>query len=123
MKWNDLKENPPTGKEYAVILFPCKTDCGLLYTTSNPQYAVKHGTASGYTHWAEIELAPTHEYWSEWQDNVTPEENKKSLERAVEYLQSLEPTQSEEVLFRRREAGIRMAEAFRKNADRNGTAG
>ena len=122
MVWKDLKTNPPTGKEHAILLFPCRTDCGLLYITSNPHYAIKNGVKNGYTHWAEIELAPTHAYWAEWQDNIVPEENEKSLKGAAEYLQKLNivpfEDETEEVIDRRREAAIRMADTFRQNSDR-----
>jgi hypothetical protein len=67
MKWRDLKTDPPTGNEYAVILFPCKSYCGILYTVSNSLYA--HGPYAldaGYTHWAEFELAPEHDKWQQW---------------------------------------------------------
>lgn len=71
MKWRDLKTDPPTGKEYAVLLFPCKSDCGVLYTVSNPVYARgPYALSSGYTHWCEFELAPTHKKWVKWQDNL-----------------------------------------------------
>jgi hypothetical protein len=86
MQWNDLKTNPPTGSEYAIILFPCKSDCGILYTTSNPQYAIKHGIESGYTHWAEIELAPDHDKWTEWQGSLTPTDISNSLDKIIDNL-------------------------------------
>ena len=70
MNWRDLKSDPPTGEEYCVILFPCKTDCGLLYITSNPQFAIINGFNQGFTHWCEVELAPTHNQWQEWQDKL-----------------------------------------------------
>lgn len=112
MKWNDLKTNPPTGKEYAVILFPCRSDCGILYTSSNPQYAIKNGVKAGYTHWAEIELAPTHAYWAEWQDSITPEQNLESLSNVTF------DDETEELLIRRKEAAKQMAKAYEENADR-----
>ena len=122
MKWNDLKTNPPTGKEHAILLFPCRTDCGLLYITSNPHYAIKNGVKAGYTHWAEIEFAPTHAYWAEWQESIRTEENEKSLEGAVEYLQELNVVafedETEEVLDRRRKAAEYMAKVYNLNADR-----
>ncbi len=74
MKWRDLKKDPPTGNEYAVLLFPCKSDCGVLYTVSNPVYARgPYALSSGYTHWCEFELAPTHDKWAKWQDNLIAE--------------------------------------------------
>ena len=89
MEWNDLKTNPPTGNEYAVILFPCRSDCGILYTASNPHYAIKNGIAHGYTHWAEIELAPGHDKLVEWQDNLTREEIEEGLQAAQNVLSLL----------------------------------
>lgn len=70
MIWRDLKNDPPTGKEYCILLFPCKSDIGILYITSNPHYAIKHGADQGYTHWAEFDLAPTHDEWVRWQDDI-----------------------------------------------------
>ena len=122
MEWKDLKTNPPTGKEHAILLFPCRTDCGLLYAASNPHYAIKNGVEHGYTHWAEIEVAPTHVYWSEWQESITAEENEKSLSSALERLQNLNVVpfedETEEVILRQREAAIKMAETFRQNSER-----
>ena len=70
-KWRDLLTDPPTGNEYGVLLFPCKSDCGILYTTSNPDYARgKYAQEAGFTHWCEIELAPTHEEWVQWQIDI-----------------------------------------------------
>lgn len=80
MEWNDLKTNPPTGDEYAVILFPCKSDCGILYTASNPHYAIKNGISAGYTHWAEIGLAPDHDKWQDWQDGLNHKEIEEGLQ-------------------------------------------
>lgn len=68
MIWYDLRISKPSENEYAVILFPCKTDCGLLYTMSNPTFARLHGLKNGYTHWAKIHLAPEHDRWEEWQN-------------------------------------------------------
>lgn len=90
MEWNDLKTNPPTGNEYAVILFPCRSDCGILYTASNPHYAIKNGVASGYTHWSEIQLAPNHDKMVEWQNNLTNEEIENSLLNIRDNFLSLE---------------------------------
>jgi hypothetical protein len=90
MEWNDLKTNPPTGNEYAVILFPCKSDCGILYTASNPHYAIKNGVSSGYTHWAEIQLAPDHDKWQDWQDSLTYEEIEESLQNSISTLKNLD---------------------------------
>lgn len=69
MIWYDLKTEPPSDDEYVVLLFPCKTDCGLMYITSNPVYARVNGVKNGYTHWARIHPAPEHHYWEEWQRN------------------------------------------------------
>lgn len=71
--WRDLKSDPPTGEEYCVLLFPCKTDCGLLYITSNPQFAITNGAKQGFTHWCDVELAPAHIEWQEWQDKLNEE--------------------------------------------------
>lgn len=90
MEWNDLKTNPPTGNEYAVILFPCKSDCGILYTASNPHYAIKNGVSSGYTHCAEIQLAPDHDKWQDWQDSLTYEEIEESLQNSILTLKNLD---------------------------------
>jgi len=74
MKWRDLKTDPPSGNEYAVLLFPCKTDCGVLYTVSNPHYARgPYALERGYTHWCEFKLAPTHKQWVRWQDDIQAE--------------------------------------------------
>lgn len=107
MKWNDLKTNPPTGNEYAVILFPCRSDCGILYIASNPHYAIKHGVEAGYTHWAEIELAPTHAYWCEWQEFAKEEE----ITQRITII-------SENPEIDRRKAAKQMAEVFKKNSER-----
>jgi hypothetical protein len=69
--WRDLKFDPPSGEEYAVLLFPCKSDCGILYTVSNPEYARgPYALDAGYTHWAEFSLAPDHDHWVKWQDKL-----------------------------------------------------
>jgi hypothetical protein len=69
--WFDLKTEPPTGKEYAVILFPCKTDCGVLYTIRNRFYAKsKYALKAGYTHWCNFELSQDHDKLVAWQDNL-----------------------------------------------------
>ena len=70
MRWRSLKDDPPSTQEYAVLLFPCKSDVGILYTVSNPHFARKNGLKAGYTHWASFELAPTHYEWQRWQDNL-----------------------------------------------------
>lgn len=68
MIWYDLKTEPPTDAEYAVLLFPCITDCGVLYTVSNPVYARgQYALNCGYTHWARIHLAPGHHRMVEYQ--------------------------------------------------------
>jgi hypothetical protein len=73
MKWRDLKTDPPTGNEYAVLLFPCKSDCCVLYSVSNPHYARgPYAQTAGYTHWCEFELAPTHNIWVTWQNDLQP---------------------------------------------------
>ena len=70
MPWRDLATDPPTGNEHCVLLFPCRSDVGIFYITSNPYYAMQHGVEQGYTHWAEIELAPTHDEMVRWQDEI-----------------------------------------------------
>jgi len=71
MKWRDLKTDPPTGDEYAVLLFPLRSDIGVLYTVSNPEYARgKYALESGYTHWCEFDLAPNHDELVEWQKQL-----------------------------------------------------
>ena len=116
MKWNDLKTNPPTGREYAIILFPCRSDCGILYTTSNPQYAIKNGIEAGYTHWANFELAPTHAYWAEWQGSTTPEQNLEYLSNV-----SFDSDADKEYLekIRRKKAAEYTANVYRLNAEQH----
>lgn len=56
--WYDLKTNPPVGNR-CVILFPVISDVGILYTTSNPDYARgKYALEAGYTHYMYIDPAP-----------------------------------------------------------------
>lgn len=72
VNWKPLdgSEGMPTDDMYAVILFPCKTDCCVLYTISNPEYARgSYAKKAGYTHWAEFNLAPEHNYWKDWQES------------------------------------------------------
>jgi len=57
MTWRDLKTDPPIGNG-CVILFPCITDVGILYTASNPEYARQNALKQGYTHWMPIEPHP-----------------------------------------------------------------
>lgn len=112
MEWKDLKTNPPTGKEKVILLFPCRTECGLLYITSNPHYAIKNGVKNGYTHWAKFEFAPTHAYWAEWQEQIRKEENEKSNVIPFE-------DETKYVIDRRREDAKKVAETFRQNFERN----
>jgi hypothetical protein len=85
MIWRDLKTDPPTGDEYAVLLFPCRSDCGVLYTVSNSVYAKgSYALSVGYTHWCEFKLAPNHEALVEWQENLTSEEIIDSL-RSIDW--------------------------------------
>ena len=119
MKWNDLKTNPPTGKEYAVILFPCRSDCGILYIASNPHYAIQNGVEAGYTHWTEIELAPTHTYWDEWQEGIQYQEKYGDIDQDYGIFTKISfMDEDEELLTRRKEAAERMAKAYEENADR-----
>ncbi len=73
MKWIALDDELPKHEEhYCVLLFPCKSDVGLLYITSNVDYARgPFARQAGYTHWAAIELAPTHDQWDQWQRDLT----------------------------------------------------
>ena len=85
MKWRDLKTDPPTGDEYAVLLFPCRSDCGVLYQVSNPAYAKgSYALSAGYTHWCQFELAPNHDELVEWQESLTPQEIIDSL-RSIDW--------------------------------------
>ncbi len=68
--WRDLKTDPPTRDEYCVLLFPCITDCGILYTVSNPEYAKYTAPSHGYTHWCKVELAPTHDIVERYQKTL-----------------------------------------------------
>lgn len=72
MKWIALKDELPKIKDhYCVLPFPCKTDCGILYITANVEYARgPYAIRAGYTHWAAIELAPTHDEWVQWQESI-----------------------------------------------------
>ena len=58
--WRDLKTDPPTGDE-EVVLFPCISDVGILYTASNPEYARLNAAKHGYTHWAPLARHPDHD--------------------------------------------------------------
>jgi len=70
MKWIALEDQlPEVDEHYCVMLFPCQTDVGILYVTSNVHYARQTALAQGYTHWAAIELAPDHQKWIDWQED------------------------------------------------------
>jgi hypothetical protein len=60
--WQSLKDNPPNPKEhYCVLLFPCISDVGIIYTTSNVDYAIgPYAIEAGYTHWMPVEKHPDH---------------------------------------------------------------
>lgn len=75
MKWIALDDELPKVEEhYCVLLFPCKTDVGILYITSNVEYARgPYAKQAGYTHWAAIELAPDHEALVKWQEELNNE--------------------------------------------------
>jgi len=75
MKWISLDEKLPNVEEhYCVLLFPCKTDVGILYITSNVEYARgPYAKQAGYTHWAAIELAPNHDELVKWQEELNNE--------------------------------------------------
>jgi hypothetical protein len=55
--WRDLASDPPTGAR-CVVLFPQISDCGILFTASNPEYARMNALKNGYTHWMEIGPLP-----------------------------------------------------------------
>lgn len=86
MIWRCLETDPPTG-DHPVLLFPCRTDCGILYITSNPVYARVNAFKNGYTHWAEIELAPDHDKWTRWQAELIQEEIQESINGAIKTLE------------------------------------
>lgn len=85
MLWRELATDPPSGDEYCVILFPCKSDVGVLYITSNPQYAIKRGVEAGYTHWSDITLAPTHDEWVKWQEELSDDHDAEQQLWEEEY--------------------------------------
>lgn len=58
--WKRLSEELPSEEEYAVLLFPVRSDVGIMYTVSNPFYARATAIHEGYTHWCKFELAPKH---------------------------------------------------------------
>lgn len=66
MIWRDLLVDPPTGSEEMVILFPSISDVGIMYTASNPFYAKSNAINNGYTHWMELDKAPTHDMVEEY---------------------------------------------------------
>jgi|AntAceMinimDraft_11_1070367.scaffolds.fasta_scaffold106575_2 hypothetical protein len=87
--WRDLKTDPPTGNEYAVIIFPCKSDCGVLYTISNPHYARgENALKAGYTHWCLLTLASNHDEWAKWQDDL-PLTTDEDIQRSMAWLKNL----------------------------------
>lgn len=65
MIWRSLKDDPPNPEELegegSILLFPCITDVGHLYSVSNPDYARQNGLKYGYTHWAVIDRHPDEE--------------------------------------------------------------
>ena len=89
MQWYKLADVLPNKEEYAVLLFPCKSSIGILYTASNTPYAIKHGLSSGYTHWAYIKEAPGHGDMITWQDSITVGEEQESLKDSIKLLKSL----------------------------------
>lgn len=70
MIWRDLETDPPSEDLYCVILFPLKSDVGILYNCSNPEFARVNGVKHGYTHWMEFSLAPDHDKWVKWQNEL-----------------------------------------------------
>ena len=69
-RWRDLLNDPPTGKEYAVILWPVNVDVGHSYTLSNPAYAIKNGLQNGYRAWMELKLHPDHDYFEKYKEEI-----------------------------------------------------
>jgi hypothetical protein len=65
MIWRSLKDDPPKIEELegekSILLFPCFTKVGHLYSVSNPDYALQNALNHGYTHWAVIEPHPDEE--------------------------------------------------------------
>jgi hypothetical protein len=64
--WRCLKTDPPTGKEYGILLWPQLTDVGFTYIISNPQWALANGLNDGFTLWFEWPLAPNHDDFLEF---------------------------------------------------------
>lgn len=58
MQWKAFKDELPTGKEHAVLVFPEISDVGILYTVSNPHFVIKHHSNWSWTHWCEV-IAPS----------------------------------------------------------------
>ena len=67
-RWRDLLRDPPTGKEYAVILWPINVDAGHSYALSNPHYARDNALTHGYISWMELKCHPDHEAFEKHKD-------------------------------------------------------
>lgn len=57
MIWRSIKDDPPT-HDRCVVIFPCVTDVGHVYQTSNPEYVRQNAWNQGYRFWADIDPAP-----------------------------------------------------------------
>ncbi len=88
MNWISLEDQLPSVDEYAVLLFPSKTDCGPLYIVSNPTYARINALKHGFTHWAKFELAPGHAIEIEHQRSGYLDESHYSEDLEVESVES-----------------------------------
>ena len=90
VEWKLLSEEKPSLDDYAVILFPCRSPNGILYTVSNPHYArSENATNAGYTHWSRLDLAPCHDKLVKWKDDLTWQEIDASLDEALKYIDEL----------------------------------
>lgn len=72
-RWRDLLSDPPTGKEYAVILWPVIVDVGHSYVISNPHYAKTNALKKGYRAWMELKCHPDHEAFEKHTDELLNE--------------------------------------------------
>lgn len=55
--WYALEDRLPEG-DRPVLLFPCITDVGIPFITSNPEYVRRFAQQWGFTHWADIGELP-----------------------------------------------------------------
>lgn len=59
--WSNLETSPPTGDEYAVILYAPKPIMGnLIYYLASPLYAINDALRAGFTQWAPVHAAGDH---------------------------------------------------------------